>query len=79
MLLRSSYQRVIGSLYASEPMNEQTKRGIAAFNRIKQRSWRYSVSPYTAHEAAIREHIARGFGDGLKRMAGLLDQRNKIA
>lgn len=63
-------------------MNKRVKRNIASFQRSQRRSARYHISQYTPHEQAIREHITRGFEQGLCRVlcitAGLLDQRNKL-
>ncbi len=59
-------------------MNKKSMRNLPAFKRIQQRNAQYHISRYTPHEQAIREHIARGFGYGLTRLAGLLDQKNKI-
>lgn len=60
-------------------MNKRSRRGIAAFQRVQQRSARFCMSQYDAHTQAIREHKKRGYADGLTRVAGLLDQRNRIS
>ena len=51
-----------------------------AFSRLQHRPSRikYLLSPLSAHEQAIREHVKRGYGDGLTRVAGLLSQENKL-
>lgn len=59
-------------------MLKRSKRGIAAFARIQAKTPRYIVSPYSLHEQAIREHVRRGYEDGLTREAGLLVQSNKV-
>lgn len=59
-------------------MNKRVQRKLAVFQRLQQRNGRYHISHHTPHEQAILEHKRRGYGDGLTRQAGLLDQRNKI-
>lgn len=59
-------------------MNKLIKRQLAAFQACQRRSARYHVSQSTPHERAMREHILRGFESGLTRVAGLLNQENKI-
>jgi hypothetical protein len=59
-------------------MNKRTNARLRAFQTIQLRNAGYHISQYTPHEQAINEHIRRGYGDGLLRMAGLLDQKNKI-
>jgi len=59
-------------------MNRQVRQRLAAFQRAQRRSARYHVSVSTPHERAIREHKKRGFTEGLNRIAGLLDQRNRL-
>lgn len=59
-------------------MTKRIKRNIAAFQAATRQSARYHISPYTIYEQAVREHIRRGFGSGLERIAGLLNQANKI-
>jgi hypothetical protein len=58
-------------------MNKRIVSRLQAFQREQRRNARYHVSWYTPHEQAIKEHILRGFGDGLTRVAHLLDQKNK--
>lgn len=61
-------------------MNKQSRKQFEAFCNHARRSpmaQRYILSQRTAQEQAIAEHAARGFADGLTRVAGLLDQRNK--
>lgn len=59
-------------------MNKRIVAKLRQFQQIQSRNGRYHVSYYTPHEQAIREHIQRGFENGLYRQAGLLDQANKI-
>jgi len=54
------------------------RNGFKAFQHIQMRKPAYLVSPYSLHEQAIREHIQRGFAEGLTRKPGLLDQANRI-
>ena len=59
-------------------MNKRIQRKLDVFKRVQQQRSPYHISWYTPHEQAIREHIARGFGAGLKRVAGLLDPNNQL-
>lgn len=59
-------------------MNKRLKRNLEPFRRIQQANGQYHISQLSPHERAIKEHIQRGFESGLARVAGLLDQRNKI-
>lgn len=59
-------------------MNKRIQRKLDVFKRVQAAKPQYSFSQYSLHDQAIREHITRGFGGGLTRQAGLLDQRNKI-
>lgn len=44
----------------------------------KPKRLKYMLSPMSAHEQAIREHVKRGHAEGLARVAGLLVPGNKI-
>lgn len=46
-------------------MNKRVKRNLASFQQAQRHSARYHISQYTPHEQAIREHITRGFEQGL--------------
>lgn len=59
-------------------MKRPLKRKLEAFRRAQARAAKYHISQSTPHDQAIREHKAKGYGMGLERGAGLLDQRNKI-
>lgn len=59
-------------------MNKRLKAKLAPLVRIQAQNPQYHVSRYSTHEQAIREHVKRGYGDGLVRVAGLLDQGNRI-
>lgn len=59
-------------------MDKRIAAKLKAFQQIQRRNGRYHISHYTLHEQAIKEHIQRGFKGGLTRVAGLLDQANKI-
>lgn len=59
-------------------MTKRSKRNVAAFARVQAKSPQYLASPYTLHEQAIREHVRRGFAEGLRREAFLIDQANKV-
>lgn len=59
-------------------MNKRAKAKLDVFRRVQAANGKYHVSQHTPHEQAIREHARKGFSDGLIRVAGLLDQRNKI-
>lgn len=74
------HERLLDAERVALTMNKRLKRHLAAFQRIVARpaSVKYHVSQYTIHEQAIREHIQRGFADGLDRVPGLLNQANKI-
>jgi len=59
-------------------MNKRIQRKLDVFKRVQQAKPHYHISQYAPHDQAIREHIRRGFKDGLTREPWLLDQRNKI-
>lgn len=57
-------------------MNKRIRHNLSAFQAAQHS--RYHISQYSPHEQAIREHMRRGHAEGLERVAGLLDQRNRI-
>lgn len=59
-------------------MNKRTNARLRAFQAIQLRNAKYHISRKTPHEQAIAEHVARGYGEGLTRVEGLLVQANKI-
>lgn len=60
-------------------MNKRVVARLRGFQAAQRRSGQYHFSQYTPHEQAIREHIARGFKEGLSRLPFLLAQDNRIA